>query len=112
MKNDYGYMDIVTLVAVVAILTMAILVAPMVYTLYQLQFGEKQVSNITIEQIYPATHGFANNNPAYVITTDGDIFDVSDLIRAKLREGKSYNVEWVNVGSSRTGTVLHVQNIK
>ena len=67
-------------------------VLPMVVS-YQAGLQDCQsTKEIVVYEIHDSRHEFAANFNAYIVTEDGDVFDIGELNKAKLRVGKTYKI--------------------
>jgi hypothetical protein len=93
---------------VFSIAVIILLILPIFASVYYTSVETHQIKDITIDSKVPSTHGFFNNFDAYIITTDGEIYDVSDVAFARLKVGETYTIEWVHSVYDRTGTIVNI----
>ena len=92
------------------ILTALILAIPTFADTYQYYYGKTNTIDVTIEEKYSSQNSFGSGVSAYIITTDGEIYNVNDLQFAKLKINKTYTVEVVPIliSGARTGTIKEI----
>ena len=108
MKGSVSLVGLMMCFFIVVTILMAL---PFIVYTYQYHYDETNITNITIEEKYPSTNDFMNQMQAYVITTDGDIYNVDDLQYAKLKTNHAYSVKTMPSffgGSKRTGTIKEI----
>ena len=88
-----------------------VIVMSFAYQQQQIRPSEEFSKTIQIKAIYPRIDAYVNHMPPYIITKDGEIFDVPDsLIWAKFDVDGSYKIRYSIVKiSGRTGTILGIE---
>ena len=94
---------------VLIILAVGILIAGCVSSYNQPNLITK---TIQIKSVYPRTDGYLNHYPPYIVTTNGEIYDIdNDLLWAEFSVGEKYTIEYStksNSGRDRSGSIKNI----
>ena len=106
-------MPLSTVVGVIVLFALCflVIVGSLAYQQQQIRPSEEFTKTIQVKAVYPRVDAYMNHNPPYIVTKDGEIFDVPDsLIWAKFNVDDSYKVRYSIVKiSGRTGTILGIE---
>jgi hypothetical protein len=92
---------------VIVLLCLAVITFAFTYQPQQIRPVEEFTKDIQVKAVYPRVDAYLNHNPPYIVTTNGEIYDVDDsLLWAKFDIGSKYTIRYSIVKiSGKTGTI-------